>query len=191
MKKLIHLSVIAFFAIGITSCSKSANDLEPNEKAASIKDAAPSSTQIAGSNYGTIIETETEIYNYINQPGEIELGVPGTSIIKEGDGEFAVFYVMVSPDYINEEMKQATLSTANSVTGEIIYSYELINTRYAESYGVNVPERLRDLPAMFAVVNLKEGLAENANVPINLYSAIVNEKGTLVSKMSEAFTYVQ
>lgn len=188
MKKLIHLSIVAIFAITVTSCSKSSNDLAANEKTAAVE---PSGMQIGNSNYGTILNNETEIFNFINQPIELELGVPEKSFLNEGNGEFAVFYVLVSPDFINEPMKIATFSTADNSTGEIIGTYELINSTYADNYGVIVPDKLKDRPSMFALINLREAFGEHANVPINLYSEIVTEQGTLVSRFPAAFVYQQ
>lgn len=189
MKKLFHqLGIIAIFAITVTSCSKSSNDLAANEKTAAVE---PSGMQIGNSNYGTILNNETEIFNFINQPIELELGVPERSFLNEGNGEFAVFYVLVSPDFINEPMKIATLSAADNSIGEIIGTYELINSTYADNYGVIVPDKLKDRPSMFALINLREAFGEHANVPINLYSEIVTEYGTLVSRMPNAFVYQQ
>lgn len=189
MKKLFHqLGIIAIFAITVTSCSKSSNDLAANEKAVNVK---TSGMQIGNSDYGTILNNETQIFNFINQPIELELGIPEKSFLNEGSGEFAVFYVLVSPDFINEPMKIATLSTADNSAGEVIGTYELINSIYAESYGVTVPDKLKERPCMFAVINLKEGFGEHPNVPINLYSEIVTEHGTLISRMPNAFVYQQ
>jgi len=189
MKKLFHqLGIIAIFAITVTSCSKSSNDLAANEKSVAVK---ASSMQIANSNYGTVLDNETEIFKRINQPIEMELGDPEKSFLSESSGEFVVFYVLVTPDYMNEPMKSATLSTAESNAGEVFGTYELINSSYAESYGVTVPDKLKDVPCMFALINLKEGFGEHPNVPINLYSEILTEKGTLVSRMPNAFVYQQ
>jgi len=188
MKKLLHLSTIAIFAITVTSCSKSSNDLAANEKTVAVK---ASSMQIANSNYGTVIDHETEIFKRINQPIDMELGDPEKSFLSESSGEFVVFYVIVSPDFMNEPMKSATFSTADNTTGDIIGTYELINSTNAESYGVIVPEKLKELPTMFAMINLKEGFGEHPNVPINLYSEIITEKGTLVSRFPAAFVYQQ
>lgn len=189
MKKLFHqLGIIAIFAITVTSCSKSSNDLVANEKTAAVE---PSGMQIGNSNYGTILSNETEIFNFINQPIELELGVPERSFLNEGNGELAVFYVLVSPDFINEPMKIATFGTVDNSTGEVIRTYELINSTYADDYGVTVPERIKDRPSMFAVINLTEAFGEHANVPINLYSEIITEQGTLVSRFPAAFVYQQ
>lgn len=188
MKKLFHLSIIALLAITVTSCSKSSNDLAANGKTTAVKGLG---MQIGNSDYGTILDNETEIYNFINQPSELELGVPERSFISASAGyEFAVFYVIVSPDYINEPMKTATLTTADNSTGEIIATYDLINSSEANNYGVIVPDELNRVSSMFAVVRLVD-LAEHLNAPINLYSEIVTEKGTLISRMGGAFVYTE
>lgn len=151
MKNLFHLGSIAVVTILFCSCSKSADDLLIDEK---IKNESPVSARGVSEAAAEPLESGTAIYPLINEPYLVKLGDENTSLIY--GGEYAVFYVTVTPEIMVQEMETAQLTISQEPSGQEMGTYNLISYKDADQYGINTPEDLLGIPYMFAIVNLHD-----------------------------------
>lgn len=185
MKKLIHLGIIAIFAITVSSCSKSTNDLVAKEKESKQTPGSPNQGMNSTSAPENSVEGMTKFFPLINQPLDLELGNPDAYLL---EGEFAVIYVRLAPAFAIDPPSNATLTTVDEGTGVDILTYNLISYTEADSYGLKVPEGLNGLTYMFAIVEL--ATPDYSGKVVTLRSEITVNGELSVANLAHAFTVV-
>jgi hypothetical protein len=180
MKNQCHFILIAIFAIILSSCSKSANELVVNQQSAKKDAALPGSGKQAIVPENNIAEN-TSIYPVINQPLELKLGFPESNLPIDG---LAVFYVLLANEFATVPASAATLTLKDVETGDDIQTYSLISYMDAASYGIRVPVELYKKPFMFAIVDLNEQYRDKL---VSLNSEITAGTETSVSQLERAF----
>jgi hypothetical protein len=190
MKKLFRLGMIATVALSFCSCSKSSKDVLAKEKTAEMTNQSMQQKKIAflktrnlhTSDVDTWLDA-AKFYPFINQPAEMQLGVPGATL---STGQTAVFYIILSDDVANLTATSATLTASDDATGDEIATYNLISYQNLGTVdAVVVPAELTNVPFMCAIVNLND---QFTNRTISLSSHIeFNNIGT-GANLSQAFT---
>jgi hypothetical protein len=195
MKNLFRLGMVAFIAISIVSCSKSAMDLELNEpKTTQNEETSKSNPIVSTSKLG---DPTPRIYDFITQPIELSLGDTRTAILYAGVGEVAVFYVIIPNDYTEESIQNAGFTLFDDVTGDPIKRYDMEFMDNAANYSLQVPEQLINHTYMFAVVNLEDLRDPDGTVysptpkPVSLNASIRTDNGILSLDLRHAFAYIQ
>jgi hypothetical protein len=183
--------MIASFALIVSSCSKSSGDLAANENAAKASVVNNSKTSLIKPKSGNplsgpIIGSQwSQLYPFINQPYDLELGDNGATI---NSGQLAVFYVTLSPDVANEIPVSATLTTVDDATGLPIETFNLISYRDAGTVDAIIPDALVGTPFMFAMVNLG---TQYIGKTVTLHSDIEFNGGFSPAQLNRAFTVTQ
>lgn len=193
MKNLFRLGMVAFIAISMASCSKSAIELEPKEIKA-VQNTGTSNPVTSTSKLG---DPTPRIYDFITQPIELALGDIRTAILYAGVGEVAVFYVIVPADYTEQSIHSAALTLYDDVTGDPIKRYDMEFMDNGASYSLQVPEQILNHTYMFAVVNLEDLRDPDGTVysptpkPVALSASIKTDNGILNLDLRHAFAYIQ
>jgi hypothetical protein len=183
MKKLFHPGIFAIIAFVVSSCSKSANDMVVPEKSP-IKESVLLTT---GKNVNipeAPIAGAIKFLNFINQPYEFKLGIPD-SYLDAREGESLVFYVVLSSDFPKEEPSNATLTTLDDKTSDIIQECKLISSKEAFSYGIHVPFELSGSEFMFGIVEMND---QYSGRTIALHSEITVNGETVTAQLDHAFS---
>lgn len=193
MKKLFHLGMIALIGLSISSCSKSATDLVAKEQAAKANTESSQQKKTASlklSNHHVNrfdpLPYASEIYPYINQPVDMHLGDPNSTLTT---GDNTAFYVILSGDIADLTPTSGTLTTSDDATGEVIATYNLI---YYKDLGpltiaVKVPAELSGVPFMVAVVNIDD---QYTNRSVSLSSFIQFDNGSTSASLNQAFNVI-
>ncbi|NOT52720.1 MAG: hypothetical protein HOP10_15760 [Chitinophagaceae bacterium] len=187
MKNLFRLGMIAFIAISIASCSKSSMDLLPNDEAATTTGTQTPGTQNTGTQNRTTARVsplihiiaipdgtegqQSYIYPVIYQPHQLKLGYSKRSVMHSGNGDYAVFYVIVSPEHMPDPSNKSTLTLVDSKTNEALLSTDLISYEEASQYEIGVPQELTGQVYMFAQIKMGD-LENHADKVITLHSEI-------------------
>lgn len=205
MKKLFHLAIIGLMVLSVTSCSKSASDLLPNQEAnATQKGNATTEKQngqtakvgdpvtVGNPNIAPEVAFDgpAAIYPIINQPHNMFLGTAKHSTLHSGNGSEVVFYVLVDPSYILPTTTgELTLRESNN--GAFIKNFNLISYQDAANYGIEVPDDLANKTYYFAIVNI-DVFADYADKYISLHAdfdANTLSVGSFGAKMGKALIY--
>lgn len=184
MKKSFHLrlcAIIAGLAIIFSSCSKTAQDLVPNDQPVKNQSSSSPKTGKFVNSPFNIGAWDTEIMNFINQPYELKLGLFDSYVMQ---GETAVIYLILSDDLANETIENPVLFSTDADTEEKITNHTMISYRDAGNYGINVPYELNNTPFMFAIIELGE---EYVGKTVNLHSEITVNGDMLIADMPGAF----
>lgn len=190
MKKLFHLGIVALFAITVSSCSKSTNDLVANQKD------EPSNALTRGKNSKGLLNGykpseagewgDSKFFPFVIQPHELMLGDPDNSILHTDGNEYVVFFVLISYNYSEIPAETASLTLYDDMNNEIINMYDLITVENASGYGVKVPEDLSGQEVYFAMVPMSD-LVGHMNNTVSLFSDITTAKGTTNAQLTQAF----
>ena len=188
MKKLFHLGIIALFAFTVSSCSKSATNLAPNEQQVPVnssKAKAGSSQKVAHHTSPFFQLEDSKFYPFINEPYDMPLGDAGSVM---GTGEYTFFYVLISPDISILTPDVATLTTTDVATGGPIQTYNLISYKDAGSVDAKIPEELIGTTFMFAYVLMDDRYTD---IMISLSSYIEINGAFTIAQLPRAFSVVQ
>lgn len=186
MKKLFHLGIVALIAFSVSSCTKSAGDLLSKENSTNTeKQSIGTSKPVKNPNSPISPLDLTKIYNFINQPFEMELGLDNGEAIQSG--QIAVFYVTLSQVIADEYPFNATLTTTDASTGEPIETYKLISYRDVGTVDAIVPDELVGTPFMVALVYLGD---QYNNRTITLSSEIEFGLFNTTAQLERAFDVI-
>ncbi len=186
MKKLFHFALIAFTAFSVASCSKSTNDLQPNEKEKTNGPANSAAMAVI------IPEEQVSIYPVINQPHELRLGDSKRSVIEGPQDEYVVFYVNISGGQMPDPSNSNKMTFTDAKTNQFLMALELLSYEEASQQSINVPDELSNQTYLFVKIKLGD-LASVAGKVISMQADInIDSYGNVgaTAKLDRAFIFV-
>jgi hypothetical protein len=211
MKTFFHLGMIALLSISVSSCSKSGSDLVSPVQGSSLpvttaqrstlpgttaqSSTLPGTTKITTSkirghfgshNPNDFIYGALQIYPAIVQPYPEPLGNLGSYL---HPGDQAVFFVVITLDYANQNMTNPFLNVIDDATGQVLNTYQLFNYAASPTMAVLLPDALADQYVMYAIVNIDNSFA-NAASTLSLHAEATLPSGTAVADLGQAFSII-